>query len=131
MYYCNPQYDKLYDEQLKVTDPTERADVVHQMQSILYRDEPYVVIYNDALLEAWSPQWTGFQPQPSPDGDILATYGPLSFISLHPVAGSTAGSGKSQGIPAWVWLAIIAAVVVVGAGIMISRRRGQGDEDEA
>jgi peptide/nickel transport system substrate-binding protein len=131
MYYCNPDYDKLYDQQLRTTDATKRADIVHQMQSILYRDEPYVVLWNDALLEAWSPQWTGFQPQPSPDGDILATYGPLSFISLHPVSGSTSGSGGSEGIPAWVWLAIIAAVVVVGAGILIARRRGEEDEDEA
>jgi peptide/nickel transport system substrate-binding protein len=131
MYYCNPEYDKLFDEQLKTTDATKRADIVHQMQSILYRDEPYVVIWNDAVMEAWSPQWTGFQPQPSPDGDVLATYGPLSFISLHPATGSASGSGASSGIPAWVWVAIIAAVVVIVAGIMIARRRGEEDEDEA
>jgi len=131
MYYCNPDYDKLYDQQLKATDATKRADIVHQMQSILYTDEPYVVIWNDAVLEAWSPNWTGFQPQPAGDGDILATYGPLSFISLHPVAGSTAGTGSSGGIPSWVWLAVLAGIVVIGAGVVVSRRRQGDDEDQA
>ena len=131
MYYCNPDYDKLYEDQLKATDATKRADIVHQMQSILYTDEPYVVIWNDAVLEAWSPNWTGFQPQPAGDGDILATYGPLSFISLHPVAGSTAGTGSSGGIPSWVWLAVLAGIVVIGAGVVVSRRRQGDDEDQA
>ena len=67
-----------------MTDPAERVDIVHQMQSILYRDQPYLVLWNDALLEAYSPDWTGFKPQPDPDGDVLATYGPLSFISIQP-----------------------------------------------
>jgi peptide/nickel transport system substrate-binding protein len=131
MYYCNPAYDALYEKQLDVTDPVVRADTVHEMQSILYRDEPYVVIWNDATLEAWSKQWTGFQAQPAAIGDMLAAYGPLSFISLHPVAGSTSGTGSSGGIPAWVWLAILAGIVVVLGGVMVSRRRTGSDEDQA
>ncbi len=131
MYYCNPEYDKLFEEQQAEPDATKRADIVHQMQAILYRDQPYVMLWNDQTMEAWSKDWTGFQSQPADNGDMLATYGPFSFISVHPVAGSTGSSGSS-GIPSWVWLAIIAAVVVVGAGVMLSRRRGgKEDEDEA
>jgi peptide/nickel transport system substrate-binding protein len=132
-YYCNPDYDKMYEEQQTATDATQRADIVHQMQSILYRDEPYVVLWNDALLEGWSSKWTGFLPQPGGDkGDILATYGPLSFISLRPVTGSGGGSGTSSGgIPSWVWIAVVVGIIVVIGAVMLSRRRSDDDENVA
>jgi peptide/nickel transport system substrate-binding protein len=127
-YYCNPQYDQLQAQQQSVTDVTQRAGIVHQMQAILYRDEPYVVIWNDALLEAWSPKWTGFLSQPANNGDILATYGPLSFISLRPVTGSSAGTTSSSGISPWVWVVIAAVIVVVIVAVMLARRRGEGED---
>ena len=131
-YYCNPDYDKLYVEQGAVTDVAKRIDVVHEMQSILYRDQPYLVIWNVATLEAYSPDWTGFKPQADPNGDLLAAYGPLSFISIRPVSGTSAGGGgSSSGIPAGVWIGILAAVVLIVGGFMIARRRREADEDEA
>jgi peptide/nickel transport system substrate-binding protein len=132
MYYCNPDYDKLYDQQGSVTSVTDRDNIVHQMQSILYRDQPYLVLWNDASLEAYSPNWTGFKPQPDPNGDVLATYGPLSFVSIRPVSGTSAGGGGSSGgIPAGVWIGILAAVVIVVGGSLMIRRRRESDEDEA
>jgi peptide/nickel transport system substrate-binding protein len=131
-YYCNPDYDKLYDEQGAVTTVSAREDVVHQMQAILYRDQPYIVLWNDASLEAYSPNWTGFKPQPDPNGDVLATYGPLSFVSIRPVSGTSAGSGGSSGgIPAGVWIAVLAAVVIIVGGSLMIRRRRESEEDEA
>jgi peptide/nickel transport system substrate-binding protein len=131
-YYCNPDYDKLYVKQGAVTDVAERVDVVHEMQSILYRDQPYIVIWNIATLEAYSSDWTGFKPQADPNGDLLAAYGPLSFISIRPVSGTSAGGGSSSsGIPAGVWIGILAAVVLIVGGFMIARRRREADEDEA
>lgn len=131
-YYCNPEYDALALAQQEVTDPAERVDIVHEAQSILYRDQPYVVLWNGALLEAWSPEWTGFLSQPEGNGDILATYGPLSFISLRPVAGTTAGSASSsEGIPSWVWIAVAATVAVIVAIVVMRGRRNANDEDLA
>ena len=131
-YYCNPDYDELFEQQAEVTDPALRPDIVHEMQSILYRDQPYLVMWNGASLEAHSSDWTGFLPQPDPDGDLLAAYGPLSFISIRPVTGTSAGGGgASGGIGVGVWIGIFAAVViVVGAALMIRRKR-EADEDEA
>ena len=115
-----------------MTDPAQRVDIVHQMQAILYRDQPYLVLWNDALLEAYSADWTGFKPQPDPDGDVLATYGPLSFISIHPVSGTSAGGGgSSSGISAGVWFALLAGVIIIVGGFLIARRRRESDEDEA
>ena len=131
MYYCNPDYDELNKQQGSVTDPAARVEIVHQMQSILYRDQPYIMLWNDASLQAHSPDWTGFTPQPDPDGDWLATYGPLGFISVRPATGTTAGEGGSSGISAGLWIGILAAVVVIVGGLMLARRRRESDEDDA
>jgi peptide/nickel transport system substrate-binding protein len=130
-YYCNPEYDDLYKQQGSVTDPAQRVDIVHQMQSILYRDQPYIMLWNDAVLEAYSSDWTGFLPQPDPDGDVLATYGPLAFINIRPVSGTTAGEGASGGIPAGLWIGILAAIVVVIGGLLFARKRREAGEDQA
>ena len=102
------------------------------MQSILYRDQPYIMLWNGASLQAHSSDWEGFLPQPDPDGDLLATYGPLSFVNIRPVSGTSAGgSGGSSGVSGAVWIAILAAVVVVAGAFVLSRRRRESDEDSA
>ena len=130
-YYCNPDYDEMNKQQGSVTDPAERVGIVQEMQAILYRDQPYIVLWNDAVLQAYSKDWTGFKPQPDPDGDVLATYGPLSFISIRPATGTTAGETGSSGISAVVWIAILAAVAVIVGGLILARRRRESDEDDA
>ncbi len=130
MYYCNPEYDKLFTEQESTIDPTQRADIVHQMQAILYRDQPYIMLWYDQALQAHTTKWTGFVPQPNPDGDWLAAYGPLSFISIRPVTATTGESGGGGGISPWVWIALAAVVVVIVVVVFMMRGR-RSEEDEA
>ena len=40
--YCNPAYDKLYQQQGVTLDPDKRKAIVWKMQEILYRDKPYI-----------------------------------------------------------------------------------------
>jgi peptide/nickel transport system substrate-binding protein len=136
-YYCNPAYDALNSQQHSVTDAAQRIDLVHQMQSILYRDEPYVMLWNDQVLEAWNSRFTGYLSQPGNDrGDALATYGPLSFISLRLAStGSTGGTGGgtssgSSGIPSWVWIAVAGVIIAVVLIAVVSRGK-RDDENEA
>ena len=130
-YYCNPQYDKLYKEQLAATDPAKRFDIIHQMQDILYTDQPYVMLYYGDSLEAWrSDRWTGFQSQPYPDGDAAAAYGPLSFLTIRPVTGTTAGS-TSSGIPTGIWIGLAVGLVLIIVIVALTRRRRVSDEDRA
>jgi peptide/nickel transport system substrate-binding protein len=127
-YYCNPEYDKLFHEQETTIDPARRVEIVHQMQSILYRDEPYIMLWYDQSLQAHTKGWTGFVPQPAEGGDWLATYGPLSFISVRPVtAAANAGGGGSAAV--WVIaLALIALAVIVA---LLVRRARRSEVDEA
>jgi len=132
-YYCNPRYDELDAKQATVVDPTQRADIVHEMQSILYRDSPYVILYYGDTLEAYrSDQVTGFTPQPADTattkGDLLATYGPFSFISIRPVAGGRSGP---KGVSTGLWLGLAAAAIVVVGGWTVLRRRKGDDEETA
>jgi peptide/nickel transport system substrate-binding protein len=133
-YYCNPQYDKLFDEQSKAPDATTRANIVHQMQSILYRDEPYIMLVYSAALEAYrTDQVTGFTPQPADTsttkGDLLAAYGPFSFISMRPATATAGTASATKGISAGVWIAIVIALIVIVGAIVMLRRRGARDED--
>ena len=131
-YYCNPAYDQLNNQQETATDPAKRVSIVHQMQDILYTNEPYIVLWNDQTLEAYNAhKWTGLLPQPSPNGDVLATYGPLSFISLRPATGTTSStSSSSSGVSAVVWI-VVAVVVVIAIGLFVFSRRRRSEEDEA
>lgn len=39
-FYCNPKFDALYDAQSSETDLAKRAEIVKQMQQMLYEDVP-------------------------------------------------------------------------------------------
>ncbi len=52
-YYSNPYYDQLYNAQLNATDFADRQAIVWEMQQILYRDCPYVVLWYPSGLYAY------------------------------------------------------------------------------
>jgi peptide/nickel transport system substrate-binding protein len=130
-YFCDPAFDKLYQQQLTATSTQQRVDIVQHMQQILYDQQPYIMLAYTNYLEAYrTDRFTGYIMQPAGVGDLLATWGPFSFINLRPVTGEAASSAKSEGIPGWVWIGIVVGLIVVAAGIMLGRRR-MGDEDRA
>jgi peptide/nickel transport system substrate-binding protein len=130
-FFCDPEYDRLYDEQLAVTDPAERTAVVQQMQQILWDQMPYLMLAYTNLLEAYrTDRFTGFIGQPGEKGDLLATWGPFSFINLRAVGGAGTTDKGSSGIPVGVWIAVVGAIVVVALWLVLSRRRRR-DEDRA
>ncbi|MEX0832830.1 MAG: ABC transporter substrate-binding protein [Actinomycetota bacterium] len=81
--YCNKDYDKMYDTQGITVDQKERKDIVWQMQDILYRDKPYIVMYYLESLFAHSPEWEGFVPSPQgPINDLNRD----TLLQVHQVA---------------------------------------------
>jgi peptide/nickel transport system substrate-binding protein len=121
--YSNPEYDELYKDQQRATSIEERAQIVDQMQQIVYNDKPELVLWYDNYLQAYrNDLWTGFVKQPTEGGSILFQYGHYSDLNIQPVSATQAG-GDEGGTPAIVWIIVAAAVVVVIAGVIISRRR--------
>lgn len=129
-YYCNPEYDKLYAEQRTELDPVKRFDIVHEMQKIYYEDAGYAIMWYDPIFQAYrTDRFTGYRPQPAPEGDLLEGYGGPSAVwtTLRPVG--EGGGTTTRGISPVVWLLVAGVVLVFGA--VFWRRRNKPDEDEA
>jgi len=77
--YCNPDYDALYDEQSVTVDTDARAEIVKEMQQIIFDDSPYIVLYYVNAIDAHSTAWDGFLM--SPQGSINS----LSKMTLEQV----------------------------------------------
>ncbi len=144
-HFCNEEYDALYAAQQVETDVAKRAEIVKQMQQILYDEAPYAVTFYYDLLQAYrSDRFHGFVEQPSAavaerGGPILFQFGTWSYQSLQPGPapatdgdGSTAAAGDSGGDSSLNVALIggLAALVVLGAGVaIVLGRRRTGDED--
>jgi peptide/nickel transport system substrate-binding protein len=86
-FYCNPEYDKLFAAQTKETNQPKRAEIVKQMQELLYEDVPYIVTYYANNHEAYrSDRFTNFVPQPAKDGTLIYQWGSWSYQAVKSVA---------------------------------------------
>jgi peptide/nickel transport system substrate-binding protein len=152
-YYCNPEYDALYEEQRSTGDPAARLDLIHQMQELFYEEAPYVVLWYPPTLQAYrTDRFEGYRPQPAPAGDLLNGYSRDAVLTIRPVGstpdggetvepgetgdgGETAappddGSTSTRGISAGVWAAIGAVVVVALVVVLLLRRRSGAEDRE-
>ena len=148
--YCNPEYDRLFQEQNKATSEADRAAIIAQMQNIMYDDAPYHILFYDASLEAYrTDRFSGWQNQPTDNGVPLFGYGSLGYTFLTPGAAATpepsagapsagaspgaspapgSGSGASDTTPLLIGLVVVVAVVAVG--LVLMRRRSSAAMDE-
>ena len=95
-FYCNEEYDALYEAQSGETDQAARAEIVKQMQQIIYDDVAYVVTFYYDNLEAYrSDRFTGFVGQPEGSGSLLFQYGTYSYQDIEPISGDATGGGAS------------------------------------
>lgn len=130
-YYCNPEYDRLYQQQRATLDPQERLEIIHEMQRIFYEDAAYAVLWYPPTFQAYrTDTFTGYQSQPAPEGDLLAGYSRDVALSLRPVSeGSSGSSTEARGISAGIWIAIGAGVIaLIIILVLMSRRRGAEDQ---
>jgi peptide/nickel transport system substrate-binding protein len=136
-FYCDEEYDALFEQQSLETDTAKRAELVKQMQNKLYDDAPYIVTYYYDNLEAYrSDRFTGFVPQPAPDGSLLFQYGTWSYQNVEPVTEEAGGEGdgaaassSSSTVPLIV--GGVALILVVGlVAFLLGRRKGSSAEDD-
>lgn len=132
--YSNPDYDALYVEQAEAVDPADPEDpslrkaVTDQMQKILYRDNPYVILWYNVNLQAYrTDRWTGYHEVPAADGAPFWNYMRSTYIDLTPreaaATGSEGGSGR-----VWIAVAVAVLLVIVLVAVLI-RRRPRAVED--
>lgn len=126
-FYCNKEYDKLYDQQIEEYDPEKRADIIKEMQQILYEDAVVNVIDYPGALEGYrTDQVASFQVQPEPGGNIWGQDGYWAFYEAVP-AKVESGSGMSTGLLVGIGAAV---VIVLGAGAFLVLRRRSATADD-
>jgi len=127
--YSNPVYDALYKQQAAAVDRPERLRVIHQMQQILYQQDPYIVLWYAVDSQAYrTDKWTGYQLVPKGTGRPVWTFLRGTYIHLKPVVAEAKTSG---GIGGGAIAGIVVAVVVVCGAVvflLLRRRRPQSEE---
>ena len=127
--YSNAEYDRLYIRQQEATSRDERREITDEMQRMIYDDNPEIVLGYEYDLQAYrNDRFTGFVEQPEPNGSLIYSFGPYSYLSIKPVApggGATSESGGS-GMLVGIAIAGVVALVVV---VVIVRRKPLEDRD--
>ena len=100
-FYCNPEYDELFEQQATETDFAERQAIVREMQQMLYDAGVYLVTYYANGLEAYrNDRFTGWVPQPAENGTLIYQWGTWSYFTVAPVtAASNADSPAASASP--------------------------------
>jgi peptide/nickel transport system substrate-binding protein len=137
-WYCNEEFDELYQSQNSEIDDEKRIETVQQMQEIIFRDSPYLVTayttYGQALR---TDRFACFQPQPDPGGVLLVQYGARNYTLLRPAdeagdcdgiesavgASEASDGGDDDGNSAVLWFLGGAVLVIVVAGVVVAMRR--------
>jgi len=78
--YCSKAYDNLYSQQSAAIQPSQRQQVVYQMQQMIAAAKPYLVIdYPDAI-EAQSSKWS---PLPEVGGGGFNSMSIIPMSTVH------------------------------------------------
>jgi peptide/nickel transport system substrate-binding protein len=118
-FYCNDKYDTLFDKQKAETDAATRADLINEMQQLLYTDAPAITLYYAHSLEAYrSDRWGGFQTQPADGGMIRLQQGMWGYYSAEPL---DSADQKFPVVP--VVIAVVVVLAAAAAGVWWLRRR--------
>lgn len=135
-FYCDKEYEGLYQNQLKELDRAKRADLIKQMQKNLYTNAPVIAIYYPNNLELYrKDRITSITPVPEGRQGEGILYGGVSGFPMYSMdakavatpGSADAGGGSNTGLI----IGIAAAVLVVGAGgFLWSRRRKTVADDK-
>jgi len=124
--YSNPEYDKLYLEQLHTIDPVARKAILDQMQQIIYEDSPYLLLTYSNDTEGWNTaEWEGWVKSPAGFGNVLnQTTGVFTYLEVRPKVAeeSPSSGGGGSGGTTWIIVGVIAAVVVIVVVVLLVRR---------
>ena len=125
--YSNPEYDKLYIEQLHTIDPVARKAILDKMQQIIYEDSPYLLLTYSNDTEGWNTaKWEGWVKSPAGFGNVLnQTVGVFTYLEVRPKAAATGGttdSGGGSDTTLWIVVGVVAALVVIVVIVLLLRR---------
>ena len=127
--YCDPEYDKLYEQQKVELDREKREEIVHEMLTRVQQWGVYHVLYTYPDTQAYRKSaFEGFVQQPAKTGPVFYSNTSPSYSLMKAVTASSSSDdgGGSAGIIAVIVLAVLALV----GGLVWARRRRTADERE-
>jgi peptide/nickel transport system substrate-binding protein len=129
--WCSPEYDELYAQQNAELDRATREDLVHQMLRLFYDESTYVVLFEDADLQAYrTDRFTGWTRQPAETGPVLFSNTSPTYFLLQPIEGGTGDDDGGMGTG--VLVALIGGGVIVlgvGASLLLRSKKSQDERD--
>jgi len=133
--YSNPEYDALYDQQAQALDPSAPSDlskrqaIVFEMEEIIHRDCPDIVLWYNVNLAAYrTDRWSGYVSAPGSEGAPFWNMIRTTYQDVQPKAGATASS--SSGTPlVWGVVGVVVAALLVVLFALARRRRAQRIEE--
>lgn len=125
--YSDPAYDRMYEAQRSELDRDKREQIIHKMQLFLAENMPNIVLNYWSDLQAYrTDRFSGYVKSPNiPRGLLIIGWTTATYFEVVPVTGAR---DSEPGLPAWIWLAALGGVLVIGAIIVLARRRGAEDE---
>jgi peptide/nickel transport system substrate-binding protein len=128
--WCSPEYDALYEAQNVELDRAKRIEIVHEMLTLFYHESTYIVLFEDADLQAYrTDRFEGWLRQPTDTGPVLFSNSSPTYFNLKPIEGG-GGGDDDGGMGTGVLIAIIAGVVViVGVGATLAMRSRKSRDD--
>jgi peptide/nickel transport system substrate-binding protein len=127
--YCDPEYDKLYQQQKVELDRGKREEIVHQMLTRFQQNATYNVLYTYPDTQAYvKDRFEGFVRQPAKIGPVVYSNTSPSYALLKPVSASSGGDdGGGSGT---IIAIVVAAALALGVLLLVMRRRRTADERE-
>ncbi|MDQ0614129.1 peptide/nickel transport system substrate-binding protein [Microbacterium sp. W4I4] len=127
--WCDPEFDKLYDEQHTELDPEKRKALVQEMLEMNYEATAQVATWYANSLEAYrSDRFTDFSLMPKKGGIIANQSGYWGYLTVHAVGDAeTAKGGPNVGL---LVTGGVVGVLVIGAVILLMVRRRRSADIE-
>ncbi|MFE3448862.1 ABC transporter substrate-binding protein [Nonomuraea sp. NPDC059194] len=137
-YYCDKDYDALFERQLTTADPAERAKIVAEMQRTLYlANVDQIFYYANTLDVARTDTVSGIiTGAPNAEGLHPAQTAFWSYLKAAPPAakakttGSAGGGAGGEAGGSGVWLGLGALLIVAVGGVLVVRRRKTAGDRE-
>ena len=82
VYYCDKQYDALYNQQATTIDPVARKQITDQMQQMYYQNAAYLVMWYQDKLQAYrTDTWTNWTQVP---GGMMFNFTRDNYLKILP-----------------------------------------------
>lgn len=131
--FSNSTYDQLFAAQRQATTPSQRQQVIWQMEQILHNNAVYVPLYDPYAVQAFrSDKFTGLSGGSIPPlnqyaaNNLFLSVAPISTpaqVTQTTMTTNTTAPPPSTGISPAIVGGVVALIIIIVAAVALSRRR--------